>query len=328
MRHLGLTILLGCFALASSRLAAQEPDVETAEQRYDRSLSRALSAHASGDHLTAETAIREAHALAPNARTLRGLGVILYAQGRYLEAVEPLEAARTHQVKPLSPELLASVDELLERVWQRIGRLTLQIEPARSQLSVDGAPPVVHGEREILLSAGDHRVRITAHGREPYQLALRTQPGSHDSLHVVLAPELAVHPEPAQSAVAALAGTGTARADRRWSPLLRNSLFVASAAVAAAGLASWLTGFLRFVDLKQECEMDCGDRDEQKERFTDKRIAPLTATGVALMATGAGALLAVTGVDLWQRRVARTRAGGARTTLELTPGGGRLRHQF
>src|SRR5690606_16365267 len=118
--------------------------------------------------------------------------------------------------------------------------------------------PVVHGEREILLSPGEHRLRITAPEREPYELALRTQPGSHDSLHVVLAPRLAVHPEPSPTAATApLAGAGAGHVDRRWSPFLRNGLFAASATVAAAGLASWLTGYLRFLELKQQRVLRC-----------------------------------------------------------------------
>jgi tetratricopeptide (TPR) repeat protein len=322
-----LVAVLCAHSLLLSRAVAEDVAAD-ANSAYEAALDRALAAHGSGDFETAEQAMRQAHALSPNARTLRGLGVILYAQGRYLEAVEPLESACTDAVKRLSPELLASTEELLARVWQRIGRLTLQIEPAESQLSIDGAPPLAHGEREVLLAAGDHHVRITAPGREPYRLALRTQPGSHDSLHVALAPRLALQPEPALSMAQAPGTADTRHVDRRWSPLVRNSLFAASAAVVAVGVATYLVGYLRFVDLKQKCEKDCGDEAERTRRFEDERIAPLTTTGVALMATGAGALLAVTGVELWQRRAARGHEGSAHTRLYLTPSGGRLQHQF
>ncbi|HEX6241893.1 MAG TPA: hypothetical protein VFZ61_13385, partial [Polyangiales bacterium] len=71
---LSLTLFL------TARARAQEPAVEG---DYDAALTRALEAHAAGDYARAEQAMQLAHSLSPNARTLRGLGVILYAQGRY-----------------------------------------------------------------------------------------------------------------------------------------------------------------------------------------------------------------------------------------------------
>jgi hypothetical protein len=55
---------------------------------------------------------------------------------------------------------------------------------------------------------------------------------------------------------------------------LRNSLFVASAAVAAAGVATWLTGYVRFVGLKKQCEQDCGDLKERNRRFRTSASSP------------------------------------------------------
>jgi tetratricopeptide (TPR) repeat protein len=314
--------LTACFTLGLLLLVGLARAQEAPEQVYEQALDRALAAHASGDYQVAESAMREAHALSPNARTLRGLGVILYAQGRYAEAVAPLEAAREHALKPLSAELRVGVDELLLRIWQRIGRLLLRSEPAASEIAVDGAAPLLHGPAEILLTAGEHQVRISAPGREPYELSLRTQAGSRDSLHVVLAPR--VERLASVRVEAPMRGplSSAPRSDRAWSPVLRNSLFAASAAVVAAGAVSWLVGYLRFRELNKECPSVCADEADAVQRFKQERIAPLTATGIALMATGGAALLALGGVELWQRKKR------SRPQLALTPGGAQLRHQF
>jgi tetratricopeptide (TPR) repeat protein len=335
----GFVILIGLVLSAALARAEAVPDAA-----YDAALDRALTAHAAGDFGQAEASMREAHALSPNARTLRGLGVILYAQGRYLEAIEPLEAALQSETRALSAELRRGVEELLVRVWQRVGRLTLRIDPAESRVLIDGAAPVPHGPTEIVLAAGEHRVEVSAPERAAYALTLRIQAGSRDSLHVVLAPV-----RRAGSAGAAESGRPLQAAQNRpdaaphaprWTPRLRNSLSIGGAALFAAGAASWLTGYLRFVALEKHCagkEAGCAFEDAEA-RYDRKRIAPLTSAGVVVLSTGAALLLAVGAVELWRwysrRHASRTgdsRWSSARwhdARLQLSGNGLSLQAQF
>lgn len=316
MSRVRLPAILMWLWLSCSQLAlAQEAPPEAG---YEAALDRALEAHGAGNFAEAEAAMREAHAISPNARTLRGLGVILYAEGRYLQAIAPLEAALASADKALSAELRTGVEELLSRIWQRVGRLTLRVEPTTGTISVDGAAPLSHGQNQILLAPGEHKVRISAPLREPYELSLRTQAGSHDSLHVVLAPSA---PNVVLPAPASAPASPRVSIDRVWSPGLRNGLLGAAAGVAAVGLGTWLTGYLRFVALRETCSKEGGCADRER-RFDHERIGPLTTSGVVLMATGAGALLAFGGVALWQRRKR------ASVRVALTPWGGGVRAQF
>jgi hypothetical protein len=305
--------------LHTVRAQAEETGREAA---YDAALDRALGAHASGDYTTAEVAMREALALSTNARTLRGLGVILYAQERYVEAIDPLEAALVNELKPLPPELRASVDELLQRIWQRVGRLTLRIEPPEAEVLIDGKVPAAHGPAECVLAAGEHDLRIRAPEREPYDLSLRTRAGSRDSLHVVLARLAQADTGP--SSVTSQGGpwARARRVDDVWTPVVRNAVLVSGAVVALAGAATWLTGYLRFRELETWCEDMPGGActEAPQERYDQKRIEPLTTTGIVLMGTGAAALLVGGSLELWRWH--------SRTRLRATGHGLSLRHAF
>jgi hypothetical protein len=329
MKRLLYACLTFALLLAAS-LACAQADVQHA---YDAALERSLKAHAQNDFQAAESAMREAHALSPNARTLRGLGVLLYAQGRYVEAVEPLEAALVSEAKPLGAELRKGVEELLSRVWQRVGRLTLQVEPASRTVRIDGAPPLLHGS-EIVLAVGEHQVEITAPAREPYTLTLRTQAGSRDSLHVVLAslrPAPVAAPErqeqTAPTAPVLLHADGPRR-EERWTPHMRIGLLAGGGALLVAGAASWLTAFVRFEDLRSKCERDDGcDPTWASSRFKDKNIESLNVAGIALVATGAAALVTVGVVELWHWRGSQ-RARSSNVRLSVAGSALTLRGQF
>jgi tetratricopeptide (TPR) repeat protein len=295
---------------------AQEPAVEA---DYDVALTHALEAHAAGDYAQAEQAMKLAHALSPNARTLRGLGVILYAQGRYVEAIEPLEQALDCQVKPLSAELRQGVEELLARVWQRVGRLLLRVEPGDNRVLVDGVEPRRHGQ-ELVLTAGEHRVEVSAPGRQPYALTLQSRPGSQDSLHVVLAAlpsALSVTSEAALPPVALPARHDALKA----SAVARNSLLVAGGALLVTGAVSWGIGFARYRDLYDECQQNPCDDAIAREGYEDKRIGPLTTTGAVLLSVGAAALLTAGALELWHYKTRKAHASVPRARLSLRGAG-------
>src|SRR5688572_4431416 len=92
-------ILCGCLGVGSPTLAqapggpAQTSELRaghSADAAYERLVRDAISAHEAGQHAQARRLLVEAHALRPNARTLRGMGVAAFHTGQYVEAIAEL----------------------------------------------------------------------------------------------------------------------------------------------------------------------------------------------------------------------------------------------
>jgi hypothetical protein len=302
---------------------------EVEPSAYDRALDRALAAHAHGAFDVAQTAMEEAHALSANARTWRGLGIIAYERGAYLAAIAPLEAALRATEKPLTPELKKGVEELLERIWQRVARLSLRVHPAEHRVTVDGIPPVLHPPSEIVLLPGQHELAITATGHRPYHMTLHLLAGSVDSLHVVLAPaEGRAHgamPRAGSSEQASDQGRAASKPDAGWwSRSVRNGSLLVSGGLVLVGGISWLTGWVRFDNLAEDCrQLPAGGCDSQQaERgFEDRQIRGYATAGAVFTAVGVGGLLTAGSLELWHRTRRRTR-------MELSRSGARVIHRF
>src|SRR6187402_1312763 len=86
-----LLLLVCCVSREALAQADAPPSAPSAE--YESALGQALDAHARGDSDTARVFMERAHRLQPSARTLRGLGTIALAQGRFAEAIQYLEQA-------------------------------------------------------------------------------------------------------------------------------------------------------------------------------------------------------------------------------------------
>lgn len=96
--------------------ADQELPVHVDRHSYWHLVERALQLRRAGELAAARSALSEAHALYPNARTLRGLGVIAADLGDYEDARARLEAALTSQERPLRGALRDVTVQMLEQV--------------------------------------------------------------------------------------------------------------------------------------------------------------------------------------------------------------------
>src|SRR5687768_4923451 len=97
-----LVLLLSC-APALTRAQAEPLTAQAAASNpYEVALSEALASHARGDYAQARIFMERAHQLEPSARTLRGLGIVAFAQGRHLEAIRQLDQSLLASEKPLS----------------------------------------------------------------------------------------------------------------------------------------------------------------------------------------------------------------------------------
>jgi hypothetical protein len=300
--------------------------------------------------------MEQAHALDPSARTLRGLGIIAYAEGRQLEAVGFLEQALTSSQRPLTPALRAAVEELLGRIWQQNARLRLSLEPAESVVLVDAQIPAWHGPSELLLTPGKHGLTVSAPGHSTYQLDLTLQAGASETLRVALArtPAQDMPPRAPQDAVqartvptetspvaaqttlpqerahaAAVVAPATrssavAKAPTWWTTRLRNTTLIAGATVALGGAALWLTAWRRHEIVQDYCNSLGGCTRERAEQSLEISNARTYARAAAALTAVAGvALTGALAIELWQRA-----HGADQVVIGIAPSGLTLHKRF
>ena len=195
------------------RTLVEEAVLEFSERNYEE--SRALFARA--------------HALYPNARTLRGLGFAEYELRNYVECIQQLEAALRSTVRALQGELRDETERLLARARNFVGRLVVEVRPASARLVLDGNLVNAAPGAALTLPVGAHTLEAQAPGFLAERRQLRVTGGEQQTISVVL--------------LAQSAETGaTARADsapqKRWykSPWLWGTLGVVAAGAAATAL--------------------------------------------------------------------------------------------
>lgn len=174
-----------CLSIAAPRASAQDggPPPE-----YRGIVDSALDEFDAGHWAEARALFERAHAIFPNARTLRGMGMAAFELRDYVAARRSLEASLTETRRSLTDEQRAQVTELVGRARVFVGDFRVGPAPAGSELDVDGVPttpegdltteatvPLAVGAHEITLRAPDGRsarAQITVHGGENTTLAL------------------------------------------------------------------------------------------------------------------------------------------------------------
>jgi hypothetical protein len=112
---------------------------------YESEIGQALGEHAQGNYEQAREHFLRAHAVYPNARTLRGLGKVEFELRDYRRATEYLEAALSSPVRPLPPDLRDEVQRLLTRA---------RAEAERAPVALNSSHAVAPGPR-VERSVGD-----------------------------------------------------------------------------------------------------------------------------------------------------------------------------
>jgi tetratricopeptide (TPR) repeat protein len=155
---------------------------------YAEAVDLGISEFKNGNFAEARAHFAKAHALSPNARTLRGLGMAEFELKNYRECILNLEAALASQVKPLDGELRSETANLLARARGYVAQIRLELEPATATLSVDGVPAALGEGGALLLAVGDHTLEVRASGRTPSKRTLKINGGEQLHLRLALAP--------------------------------------------------------------------------------------------------------------------------------------------
>lgn len=179
-------LLLGLLSLGRAAAAQADETAEGAE--YARTIDAALEEYRLSHFEEARSLFVRAHAIDPNARTLRGLGMVEFELRHYLRAQELLEQALASEQKPLTDEQRASVVALLTRARQFIARIALQLVPTPPSfvLRVDGQRVQLAADGVLNLTAGEHSLQLEGEGVVPRALTIDAKGGDQQTLRVEL----------------------------------------------------------------------------------------------------------------------------------------------
>ena len=230
-----LALLLSFTGVTSATRAQSGDAAGTAEPTgYREAVAAALEEFQAQNYEEARSLFLRAHALFPNARTHRALGLVEFELRNYIESVPHLEEALRSTTRPLSDSLRSEAQQTLVRAYGFVARVQLELMPADGRLLIDGTS--VQAGQAQLLAIGEHKLRAEAAGFEPETRIVGIKGGEQLSVRFSLKPV----PPPDTSR-----GPNQAHTDatpRRWykSPWLWIGVGVVVAG-AAAGTAVVLT---------------------------------------------------------------------------------------
>lgn len=194
-RHASLVLALIGSLLASPAVAQEAEPPPT----YDPIIDSAVAEFAAGRWQEARALFLEAHALFPNARTLRGVGMASYELRDYPETVRTLEAALLETRRPLTEEQRGQVNTLLEQARAFIGRFVVPAAPGGSRIYVDDArveidPAWPAEPAPIVLGIGEHTVEIRSESGAVASARILVRGRTEEPLDIDLAPLVPASP--------------------------------------------------------------------------------------------------------------------------------------
>ncbi|MFI5306677.1 MAG: hypothetical protein ACHQ53_04945 [Polyangiales bacterium] len=159
---------------------------------YSRLIDAGLSEYDAHDFLEARALFSKAHALYPNARTLRVLGMVEFELRNYPQSIEYLQQALGSHVKPLGEELRAQVQTLLGRAEAFVARLHVEVQPqsAKPQILLDGVLQQVAPSASMVVQVGEHVLEARAEHYRTEKRDLNVKGGEEQSMRITLNREL------------------------------------------------------------------------------------------------------------------------------------------
>jgi tetratricopeptide (TPR) repeat protein len=184
MHKLSALALMALFlCLDAARAQAQQPPAGYAE-----AVTQALTELEANNYPEAREEFRRAHAIFPNARTLRGLGMVEFELRNYVQSVQLLEEALAARVKPLEGTLRTDTQALLARAQRYVGELLVELEPAEATLTIDGEPAAPNADGIMRLEVGEHALHAQAPGRASEKQMVEVVGGERVELRIRLSP--------------------------------------------------------------------------------------------------------------------------------------------
>lgn len=286
---------------AATSPGAPDPEVTSA---YRELVDRALDEFKHKNWQEARVLFRRAHELSPNARTLRGLGIVSYEMRDYVQAIMALSDALVETRQPLTDAQRRECETLRARSRTFVGSYVLSLEPAHAEVKLDGRPLVRDREGRVLVAFGEHTLHVTAPGYQESNSRMVVQGGEQGELKIVLyrptsvvaAPaskvekNVDVPPAPVPPAAPRAEGSRFVGGGLRYTWVALG----ASAAFGGAFAGAWFVGQQKVDDLEAQCDdmrragVPCrrGEVDTAEvQRFERLSNAMLGLTAGALVTT-------------------------------------------
>lgn len=322
------------YGTAPTALTAQTADSDKARsEEYQSLVQQALHEYQLGNFNEAKVFFGRAHALSPNARTLRGLGMSSYELRNYVEAIDYFQRSLSSNERPLTLQMHGELSQLLNQARSFVTRVRLRLVPNDAELRVDTRTIPREPDGSVLLDPGTHELTIEAPAHETVTRTIRTNGAETLSLNVTLraqeqeqddttptrAVSLSVNED--KAAQGALEPQGHGDGDAGVAPWI---LIGAGGAVAIAG------GVMLAIALGNKYDVEHpqtqGAVQPVYADYKDKAdsVFPLSVGGIAALSLGAASIAC----GLVWKFTASGRPEHASTQLQLGPGHVQLRMRF
>jgi tetratricopeptide (TPR) repeat protein len=185
-----------CIVVAIAVLELSVPALSSAQERaeepagYLKLIEAGLNEYYAHHFVEARALFAQAHALNPNARTLRVLGMAEFEMRRYPQSLEYLRAALTSDVHPLNAELRAQALELEQRALTFVGQVHVELQPAAASIAIDDGSLELPPNGLLILQAGEHTLEARAENHRTQKRTLDIKGGEELSLRITLERDL------------------------------------------------------------------------------------------------------------------------------------------
>jgi hypothetical protein len=286
MRALGILAVV-CL-LAQGQVSAQSTPSSANQAQYRELVKKALQEFSLGHWTEARVFFADAHAIWPNARTFRGLGMACYEARSYVEAIHFLDQALTNQTQPLTPKLADEARGILEQARRFVSKLELDTEPADAAVMLDDKPLERGDDGSVLLDPGEHELRATAPGYHSLDRSVVAEAGNPISLHL---PLRSVNEPVAPPSAAVKLSLPQPVLPARPSLHLDGQEPGVAATLSVMGVAGIAVGWVYFIVRQQTVERVYDQVVHGQAIRTSDTTAGRTQGIVSLSAAGAGSIL-------------------------------------
>jgi PEGA domain-containing protein len=297
LRAPGFVLVIAiALSIGSAAHAQAAPNAQN-DATYDSLIDNALSEYRLGHWVEAKAYFTQAHALQPNARTLRGLGLVCYELRKYVEAIAYFQQSLASQTRPLTDSMRDGVSQLLHDAQRFVSRVDVQITPPDATLTLDGRVVTRDAEGQILIDAGSHELTVEAAGYDGATRNLTTDGGESMRVKLALRPNQAVGveapaPGPIQSQPPA-AGDASDSDSESVAPWI---------VVAGGGVVLITGGVLLGVALSDKSDIEDtpkGSRSWSEVESAYDRVPVMSTIGSILIGVGAAGVAAGLAWKFW-----------------------------
>jgi hypothetical protein len=293
-------LLAVCLLFAAVTTTRADDAVAEPPNGYREVLVDALNKVESQQWPEAMALFVKAHAMYPNARTLRGLAIVSFSARRYVDTLRFGRDALQNPIRPLSAAQREELEARIAESLTYVGRVALQLQPADAALSVDGQAPWLD-EGDLLLDPGFHELVATAPGHPSVIRQVTARPGERTTLALDLSEgDVAAAPRPLAKAQSAEAlqdpvpeqpKAGASRPKRVWTWVAAGT----AVGFAALGVGSFISAKNEREDIEDTCsELPAGsctaaERDALIDASSLSTKEALATTGLVVSLTAAAA---------------------------------------